>query len=566
MNIIVRFNPDTYGADIQLDGRPLSQYSELNSYLNDDFITWADRFFEMLDEEARNDYDLLLEGTPFHYCILKTAASESRCCRKITFSPLNPVVSMEERIKSIEALCKQYHVPGFSACADKLACESASPEAMQASWPGLHLIGHGYGIRVRVCAGLEETRMFSNEVFVVPSDKSQCVNRGRRSIVEIAEQDRAALEEYLNSYELKAAFLQKNLEALQATSLSEKDELAVKGIATSQPQYYIPTLPASMDLSESIDLECCVVPSSFPQNLLKVEVGNSSILSLEGGTICAKEVGETSLRFVDAEGKTLSEQHIQVVRRQYVEKIMINSATPVFSPNSEGQLSIFTYPEGAEDAEQLHFHLSDKSVAVVYPSGKVVTKNPGKCKLTVSAKNVSESYDILVMESVQSVTVSPESSYIMSDETQTLRCEIRPSGALVEAIEWSVDNQYSATLSISSDGKTCTVHPSDRLQFVTNITVTCKAGGKEASSVVQVKPVNKREFLQITCIIATVGAVLLCFLSFLDLAWYVAIVCCFIGMSNNRTQDKTYKNCLIVNAFVLLGMIIATAAWSSAFH
>ena len=58
----------------------------------------------------------------------------------------------------------------------------------------------------------------------------------------------------------------------------------------------------------------------------------------------------------------------------------------------------------------------------------------------------------------------------------------------------------------------------------------------------------------------------ICFLSFLDLAWYVAIVCCFIGMSNNRTHDKTYKNCLIVNTFVLLGMIIAAAAWSSAFH
>lgn len=566
MNILVHFDLDTYGATIQLDGRTLSQYSELNSYLNDDFITWADRFFEMIDEEAQNDYELLLEGMPFHYCILKEMVSESRYCQKLSFSQVKSVIPMMERIREIETLCAKYHVPGFLTCPDKLVCESSEPEAMQALWPELTLVEHGYGVRVRVCAGVEETRMFSNEIFVVSSDRSRCTNRGRRSIIEIAEQDRAALEEYLNCYELRNAYLKKSSEALQATSLCEKDELALKGIITDQPQYYIPKLPSNMDILESVDLECCVVPMSFPQELLKVEIGNPSILSLERGKLYAKEVGESSVRFVDADGRELSKQNVQVVRHQYVEKIMINTATPVFSPNSEGQLSIFTYPEGAEDAEQLHFHLSNKSVAVVYPSGKVVTINPGVCRLTVSAKNVSESYDIIVMESVQSVSISPENSYIMSDETQMLRCEIIPSKALVEEIEWSVDNQYSATLDVSSDGKTCTVHPSGRLQFVTNITVTCKAGEKEASSVIQVKPVNKREFLQVTCILATVCAVLLCFLSFLDLAWYIAIVCCFMGMANNRVQDKTYKNCLIVNVFVFIGMIIATAAWSNAFH
>lgn len=566
MNILVRFDFDTYDASIQLDGRPLSQYSELNGYLKDDFITWADCFFDMLDEEAQNDYDLLLEGLPFHYCILEGAASESRYCQKISFSPIKTETSIEERIRNAEALCLKYHVPSFSACPDKITCESAEPETMQASWPGLALVEHEYGVRVRVCGDIEETRMFSNEIFVVPAKKSRCFHRGRKCIIEVAPQDHAALEEYLNHYELKVAFFDQSIKALQITSLSEKDELALKGIITNQPQYYIPRLPANMDVSESVDIDCCVFPMSFSQNLLKIEIEKPSIVALEDGKLYAKEAGETSIRFADAEGRELSKQNIHIIKRQYIEKIIINSSVHVFSPNSEGQLSIFTYPEGAEDENQLHFQLSDKSVAIVYPSGKVVTTNPGLCRLTVSSQNVSASYDILVKEAVQSVGIYPAESHIMSDETQTLRCEIKPQDALVEDIEWSVDNIYSATLDVSPNGTYCKLQPSNKLQFVTNIMVTCRVNGKEASSIVQVKPVNKREFLQITCILATVCSAVFCFLSFLDLAWYIAIVCCFIGLANNRVQDRTYKNCLIVNAFVLLGMIIAATAWSSAFH
>ena len=558
MVVHAKFSNSSNQLSIDIDGHRLSPHCEMASYLDDNILLWANRFFELLDDEAQSNYTLQVYGLKFHYHIIQSQMSKSNLCINTEFKEIQSEFSAVDVLKELKMICHSYGID--TSDKDEITvCECASPNEKSSVFPNFVLTSPNNTANIRICLSEDDIKTSRANISIIEATSLRIENYGIRTRLYIPHDAIRSMMDYFNLYFSQLPCINKIISTLEKTPLKKKDSLNMSAIRESKSLLYCDDFPDEIDVGQTFKFEYCIVPS-FVKNMSVHLIFDPSFLTNDSNGITAIQSGNTKIRIIDQNKNVLFEKEISIIRHHYATSISI--VAPMnrnhFYPGETETLQIIPYPADAEDAHELHFELSDPEVAVVSTNGRLVTFKAGKCFLTVSGRKAKGELCIYVDEKLTKINLTASESHIMSDESCEIVASLEPKGAYSHSAKWSISPQHFGQLQISADTTKCTLVPNTRLQSVSNIFVTCEIDGVSEQTVVQVKPVDRREGLQITCILATIGAFLFCWTSLFNICLWVGLITCHMGKKNNRTGDQTYQKCFTANIIALILTIIIT--------
>lgn len=241
---------------------------------------------------------------------------------------------------------------------------------------------------------------------------------------------------------------------LNSAALSLKQGATAKLTASTAPEPTAEEAPDSLTWSSSDDAIATVD-----------EHGNVTAVSAGTATITAKATY----------GLAEATCAVTVVTESIpAESITIAPKELSMNVGENESLTATVTPDNATD--QVIWSSSDKNVATVDQSGKVIAKAKGKAIITATAGDKSATCTVTVTPPVDSITLNKDALDLKVGESGTLKATIEPDGAATD-ISWT--SSAPAVAAVDAQGKVKALAPG-------KATITATAGGKSATCTVTV--------------------------------------------------------------------------------
>ena len=77
----IKLNPYKDINIASLDDKPLSPYSELNNYMKEPFLKWADKLLGTAEREINDEYELIVAGESFEELFISDMQNDEDLCK-----------------------------------------------------------------------------------------------------------------------------------------------------------------------------------------------------------------------------------------------------------------------------------------------------------------------------------------------------------------------------------------------------------------------------------------------------------------------------------------------------
>ena len=106
----IKMNPYKDVNIASLDEKPLSPYSELNNYMKEPFLKWADKLLDAAEREINDDFQLIISGEGFETKLLKDMQKDCEACKSYSNEAYALNHSASERYDLIKELAAKYDI------------------------------------------------------------------------------------------------------------------------------------------------------------------------------------------------------------------------------------------------------------------------------------------------------------------------------------------------------------------------------------------------------------------------------------------------------------------------
>lgn len=239
------------------------------------------------------------------------------------------------------------------------------------------------------------------------------------------------------------------------TAKSERGIIVKCKVTVKQPvnSMYISRSTAYVYMGESLTLTANVLPHNANNQAFTWITSDSSVATVNGGTVTPKRVGTAVITVRSANGKTAS---CTVTVRQHVNGISLDKTAVSLESGKTVTLKASVSPANATE-KGYTFSVSDRRIAEVSSSGVITAKAPGTATVTVRSKenNKTATCKVTVIERVTGIEISTTAETLYVDkysvgETLMLNVTVLPSNATNKAVTWSSSDERVAK--VSSDG------------------------------------------------------------------------------------------------------------------
>ena len=255
------------------------------------------------------------------------------------------------------------------------------------------------------------------------------------------------------------------------------EEIRVTGVTLSATSL-------TMTEGDTQRLSATISPSDAENKAVKWTSSNSSIASVDNGTVTALSPGSATITVKSDDGGKTATCEVKVNAKVIpVESVSLDKASIELTEGDSSTLIATVKPDNATD-KSVAWSSSDESIATVDQDGNVAAIKPGlatiiatttdggktaTCEVKVNAKAIP----------VESVSLDKESIELTEGDSSTLIATVKPDNATDKSVAWSSSDENVAT--VDQDGKVAAVKPG-----TATITVKTTDGGKTATCEVKV--------------------------------------------------------------------------------
>ncbi|MCD8364631.1 MAG: Ig-like domain-containing protein [Clostridiales bacterium] len=178
-------------------------------------------------------------------------------------------------------------------------------------------------------------------------------------------------------------------------------------------------------------------------------------------------------------------------REAYIESIRLSVYSDRMGVNYAQMVTAEFSPLNASDISDVIWSSSEPEVATVDATGKVISRSPGVCEITATAKNASAGIRITVLPQMQSIELSAEHVTCYVGETVPITVNAAPRDAYNKEVVWRTSDQRVAVVETTSTGEFRI-----RAVGIGECTLTCRAKEGIASASVEMfvdSTFNKRK-------------------------------------------------------------------------
>lgn len=200
-----------------------------------------------------------------------------------------------------------------------------------------------------------------------------------------------------------------------------------------------------MYVGETFRLTYVIKPSDSSILAVEWSSSNTSVAQVDAsGLVSAKGVGSTVIILKTKDGGYVATCTIKVSRTATAVKLDVTELT--LNVNDYYYLESTLTPKDATETV-LSWDTSDKKIATVSKSGKVIAKGPGKAIIMVKTKSGSTGYcTVRVLQPVTGIEISSKAESITVGDEIELSAEVLPAEASDDGFTWESSDTDVATV------------------------------------------------------------------------------------------------------------------------
>ena len=451
--VSLTFNPYQEQLTVQINDAPISPYSMLKKLETLPFIGWADRIFDIIDQEINDTYEILYRGQLAEYEILKFYAARHSDCQKMSFQDLSVADSPKKRLGSFERLLRNGSLgalPRKNTVVNLCVC-------------GLVFV---YDYPKMSFNRVKENRVSLDELMALDEAQSKVLILAKEQFSEIvferikkgtrnmfclildtefkciwAEQDvfcfsiprydvAFAFTHILN-VQLFPSILREALRAVDYRALKrELDELYV--LDKVEPGVKI-IIPRIVEVGKESTISVMSIPAGYPVPNVIYEYSDTSLIRISGNRICALSEGVAYVTAINAlTGAKISDpKPVTCIKRKYLERITIDQKNIVMRMGEIFELRLSYFPADADNISDIRYQSSDALVAYA-EKGLVYAKHDGNCEITISCDNIHLVCNVEVRASLMSFDVIPSEITMKKGSVAQFKIIQHPSNSVPE--------------------------------------------------------------------------------------------------------------------------------------
>ena len=456
MNHLVEIKYSKSGRypQVFINGDAISRYMSLSDYIYDDIFCWADNFFDIIDSELAENYEVAVIGHQYHEIALRASMNKSEYCQGISFTENEYKISVEDKYNYVMALnAKHSVVPGQLGHGLEFYCTDA--EAFEAlGVPGLILTeqNSAYSIGFEGC----DPGALTGKYRVIIGEREGAMKQQGAMHLYITREHLPILIDYLNTYHLRLSVVEEVFSKLSDCSLDEMTRLEFEAYNNEEYRVVVSEIPSVLESGTSFEVNYRYFPECFEDPKIRVTLDNHSVVALENGICVAKEPGICTIRMTDAAGVEYASQEIEVFRHNYVRNIAVNVPDKIMEIGDTISFSTVITPTDAEDINEITYSVSDESIVILNGQNQLYAVSSGKAKVTVSTPRVSRSFEVTVAAEPTDIVLSEESVTVASKSEATVTCTIVPEGVSQNTkVLWAVSNKEIVRIKGSNSKRCC---------------------------------------------------------------------------------------------------------------
>ncbi len=503
----IKLNPYKDVNIASLDDKPLSPYSELNNYMKEPFLKWADKLLGAAEREINDDYQLVVSGEDFETKMLQDMQNDFDACKSYSVEPYQVNSSVHERFALIKELATKYGVqvqldnfrmPIYSEVElrfdETMVCQAAPESA------SLYLTENpSFANQILAKNGPAIVILVSNKsaVTAIGDMKYQWEIEANRlnEIVEIT------LDRFVKIPIITYVANQlKNI----AAQLTDEDNQKL-ALATEIDMFISVADVEPIEVGTSRELVVRTVPESDSVPALRIECSNTSVIVVDGMSLSAVAPGQVYIDIYKAD------ELIPFVRKQVVatqdnsvKKIELSLVDGKMGIGRSQSVAITLFPADADDASLVEWTSSNNDVVAVDEDGKITAVSAGRAVIKAATPRVSEQVEVEVLPNLSSITLSTTRVELFVGETNPIDVSVSPANAFDSSYEWQTSNKSVAIIDKLDDGSQII-----RATGIGECVLTCvaKEGNCSATCSAKVESTFKRQenihtFLSYTAIAA----------------------------------------------------------------
>lgn len=558
-NLKLKLNPYKDMNIASLDDKALSPYSELNNYIKEPFLKWADKLLDAAERELNDDFRLVVIGEEFETKFLLDMQCEFDSCISYENEQYQINYSVNERFEIIQELANKYsltvqtdnyRLPVYSDVVISIPQESTVQATIENAF-------------LYITNNRDTINLISNEngakMIVLVSNQSKVTSLGNMKYIWEIEEHR--LNEIVNlviERFVKVPLIIEIAKQLETkkTQMSS-DDYEKLAMATEIDMLIFVEDLADIEVGKVVAPVYKTLPAKQTLPALRIVTSNPNVLRVEGNYLKAVAAGQTIVEFYKAEEIIpFARKEAIIYQDNFVQKIYLSLIDKQMGIGKCQVASITLVPEDAADAKQIKWSVDNESILRVQNNGEVIAMLAGKATITAETTKAKQAIEVEVLPNISDIKLSINAVHCYVGQTRNIQVSVTPSNCFNKEYEWKSSDRNVAIVEKLDDG--CEIV---RATGIGNCVLTCKAkeGDCQATCSVEVESTFKKRENIHTWLSATAAClVVFLFCSGFSFAMgYIAaavatVVCGIIAMAKNKSDRFWALLLMCIAIFVLL--------------
>lgn len=488
----IKINPYKQVHSFSVDGKAVSPYSELNNFLYEPFLTWADKVFDVIERELNDDYEVTLYAEAFEWMILQCIGEQCRSCTSMERGTFCINLPVEERRQLLKNICQNhfpeeaasviavgYYNDGTITIPEDLVCKFSSTDMEHAFVAVLS--------DMKAASGL--VKIPGSRILVMPSS----VNEGSEAVKRFGQTyvwflDECHIPEAVDSIAEHFGAIEevKRMGGLiegSGIDFNDDEDKDILMAASIDPFVVVNDIPP-IETGHSSKPQYRVIPESVEPPALTAKSLNNNIVEFTEGCLIAKGPGHTVVEFY-REGEVIpfDKKNVTVYKNCYIQSIKINMPADTVGVGYKLSLGYDIFPSDAEDLDSLTWSTDRPDIAEINGTGELMTKAPGICRIFLRSTRGSGEATLTVKPQITGIQMNIHNCHGYVGNIFPVSCNYEPKDCFNHSIQWLTSDQMVAEVEELSD-HTLVIHAKGIGQC--RITAQAVEGGASDSCYVDV--------------------------------------------------------------------------------
>ena len=457
-------NPYSQRLSIIIDGKSISEYSNLYQYIDEPFKNWCDVILEAIDRECNGgNFSLTFSSCIEENFVMKVLAKNHYLCQNYSFNPLIRNTPLETRMKNLNDFIRKTKISQYDF--QNLHVVFVLPNSLMYLKEDLQSLDIKNAfckldIEIIPLQNFSHSRYQSGDVIFTLTDQQPSDEWLKKFSI-----NRNFLIHISDSFLEESSFVEKKgtlfvyhtkqdsifdtifhcflfdplLQAFRKCLLSIPNEIKSKYATTfenlsSTLDKIIPLVKSNiieLNQSNHIVFKSDIDNRPVPIEDLSYSYSCDGIIHCNGLVVEGMKVGKSTL-YIYRVGESIpcSEIAFSVIKRNRIQEIIFDNQNIVVGENTYHRINFRIVPDDADNLDSIFWKSNNPQVASVDANGILKAHSPGSCDIRCFAENVSGVFRCIVKPFLEDIVLEDDSLNIFYGQEQDLKIHLIPGNAI----------------------------------------------------------------------------------------------------------------------------------------